>query len=283
MGHYEEACRLYEQSLSINPRFNHRNHWGAYAYALGQTGRQQRSEAIFRQLSAGGGSNDYSFLTWKSRHAATLADYEQAYELLRQSSKQQEENLRKALHQTVLKSQRDYFEEETLRQTRERTLFRMVCWLLGILFLMVVIWGYSAFRRRRRQSRERESMLLETANVLMAERESLQQERSALYSRYAQFVQLHFKELGSLMKTTADTTDRNLGIKKTILYEKIEKAWLEVLSDRQGSDSFERYLDESFNDIMRHLREDFPDREEVFYRFAGYVFAGFDTGGFKNG
>ena len=28
---------------------------------------------------------------------------------------------------------------------------------------------------------------------------------------------------------------------------------------------------------MRHLREDFPDREEVFYRFAGYVFAGFDT------
>ena len=174
MGHYEEACRLYEQSLSINSRFNHRNHWGAYAYALGQTGRQQRSEAIFRQLSAGGGSNDYSFLTWKSRHAATLADYKQAYELLRQSSKQQEENLRKALHQTVLKSQRDYFEEETLRQTWERTLFRMVCWLLGILFLMVVIWGYSAFRRRRRQSRERESMLLETANVLMAERESLE-------------------------------------------------------------------------------------------------------------
>ena len=277
MGNYDEACRLYEQALSLSPRFNHRNHWGAYAYALWQTGQRHRSEEIFRQLEEAGAADDYTYLVWKSRWEASRSDYGKAYDLLQHSSQRQEDNLRKAMQQTVLKTQRDFFAEETRQESRERKLVSLVCWLLGALFLMTGIWMYFLICRHRKLSRARETVLVEKANTLMAEKDSLQQERTALLCRYAQFVRQHFKDIGELMKTTANVNESNLGAKQAILYEKVAKAWRDVLSDKQGKAHFEQQLNESFNDVIAHLREDFPERDESFYHFAGYIFAGFDT------
>ena len=51
----------------------------------------------------------------------------------------------------------------------------------------------------------------------------------------------------------------------------------EINGDRSGHLRFEKMIDKSLNNIMKHFRDDFPNYNENDYRFVSYVIVGFDA------
>ncbi len=274
---YDKACQLYRQSLALQPRFNSRNHWGAYAYALAENGQKTQADSIFKLLESPGAQKDIVYTGWKSQMEAGRQNYKEAYDLLNQTSQQQETNLRKALQQTILKSQRNYYEDSYFATSRENRLLRIIGFLLGLSLLVGGAFIGSFIYRRHRQSQEREYALIDKARTLLRENDTLQNERMELNHHYSRIFQQYFNDLGELLKTAATANTGNMQIKQSILFDKVDSAWKAVLSDDHGNEVFEEQLNTCFDDIMLHFRKEFPDCDENFYRFAGYVFAGFDN------
>ena len=275
MKEFEQACHFYKKALAIQPKLPLNNHWGAYAYALTHVGKTDLADVIFKQLKDKEKDN-FSYLIWKSREEETLANFPEAYSLLKQALPIQETRLRKAMGQTVLRAQRDYFEEEALRKDKENKLIHIIGWLIGFILLIGVSFLINVFFKRYQRIREKEYSLLETTRALALERDSVQQEREQLFGSYAQFVQQHYKGLGELFKTTVNTTDENITIKQTLLYEKVRQEWAKVFADQHNKHVFEQQINECLDNVLIHFREEFPNHDENYYYFASYVFAGFD-------
>ena len=275
-GCFEEACLLYEDALARTGTLMNTNHWGAYAFSLSQTGRQKRADSIFRQLEQGGKTSLYSFLVWKSRAEALDQNYAKAYSLLEQSTYRQEENLRKVLRQTVLKTQRDLYEQDVRQEKYEKRAYRISLLLISALVVLGVLTLLIFLRRKRESACQREESLLNATRDLMSQVDNLQQERATLQAHYAHLQQKHFRELGDLFKATAGEDAHNLVAKQATLYEKVKQVWKTVASDSEDNIRFEQQINERFDNVMEHLRKELPGHGPDYYRFASYVFAGFD-------
>lgn len=275
-GCFEEACLLYENALARTGTLLNTNHWGAYAFSLSQTGRQKRADSIFRQLEQGGKASFFSYLVWKSRAEALDQNYEEAFSLLEQSTHKQEENLRKVLQQTVLKTQRDLYEQDVRQEKREKQAYRIILLLICALFILGVLTLLVFLRRKRESARQREESLLEATRDLMSQVDDLQHERATLQAHYAHLQQKHFRELGDLFKATAGENAHNVVAKQATLYEKVKQVWKTIASDSEDNMLFEQQINERFDNVMEHLRKELPGHGPDYYRFASFVFAGFD-------
>lgn len=148
--------------------------------------------------------------------------------------------------------------------------------LAGLLLLSVSGVLYILLHRQRERVRDREESLLAAARELTSKVSHLQQERQELQAYYASLQQAHFRELGDFYKTAAGADATNLNAKQAALYEKVRQSWNAVSSSKEEEWLFEQQLNARFDKVMEHLRKELPEHKEDYYRFAGYVFAGFD-------
>ncbi len=268
---------LYNKAISENHSFGSYNHWGAYAYALEQTGNPQEANHLLKALEQKRRDSLYSSLVWKSRILAHRSDYKSAYELLEQAATIRSDNIRKALRNSVLRAHSDYYEQAYENARHINKLSRVVILLLFLLLITGVHAAFSFYRRKQASIRIREASMLETASMLSNQLENFRKERILLQDHFVKIHQNHLKEFGSLLKTTLGADETNIGFKQINLYEKARKTMDEIVADKQGKRVFEDRLNESFDNVMVHLRNEHPNHTEDYYRFAGFVFAGFDN------
>lgn len=286
---YENAALFFEKALSLAGKMSSYNLWGAYAYCLDRLGKTNQADKIFKSLSL---SEDglYAYQSWKSRTMAHHSDYSMAYDLSCRASETQTEGVRAILGQSVVKAQRDYYtllSSSAQEKQQHRTIIAV---LLSLLLFCLGLWTvnlYSryktkiAFQERRllelaldlTKMTEDNKSLTETANILSEEVDRIRSRQEKIKKDYFKVNQKGFIELTSLCNTyfkVGENSEKAFAICAEV------RSYLNSLGiSGKNYLSLEKRVDELFDNVMFHLRQDYPDHREQFYQVACLLFAGF--------
>lgn len=288
-GKEAESVELFETALN-NGAGLAAQQWGAYAYALGATGQKAKSDAIFDRLLS---SSDSLYIAsgsfWRSRVEEKDGRYKEAYEDYKSAMQFKENDLRKALYQSMARAQKDYFEAQSLAE-RSRAEVRRFYYLTAILALIIALFLITAtFIRRSRRILAEKDGIAELADLAELQLREAEKKTDALLSQlndrecalaglkaeYARMYKDKFSYLSRLCEAyyTAD----NYKEPSAKVYSQVKEMIADIRSDKKGQKHFEKMIDRDLDNIMTHFREDFPMYGEDDYRFVSYIFVGFDT------
>ncbi len=285
---YARAVNLFDEAIATKGSLKNWNYWGAYAYALMRIGDNVKADKIFKQLAAGRSSSQrYLYDYWKSLSDAYEENHHSAYLLLKEASSIQDENVKKAFRQSAIKAQKDFLEQVNLETERTAKRRQILSWCSIALLLVVIFLLLFLFRRRKeRNAREQEelidayksltmehSALSSRYSELSAEVDRIEKEKAAVRNKYIQLCQSHFNRIGRIN----EVLHYHSAEKDNKLYAELKRSIRDIGMDSKGQNEFEMLLNESFDNVMTHFRETFPDKKPRYYQLVSYLFAGFGS------
>lgn len=305
-GNYKLATELFERAITINGTLNNRNYWGAYAYALLQGGNAKRADQILAQLAVGRSSSQlYTYDSWKSLADAYVGDYESAYHLQKAASDIQDDNVKKAFRQSAIKAQKDFLVQANLESEKLAKRRQIHSCLSFALMIAIIVFLLFLFRRRKeRNAQENEELMEAYKNLTMEhsilttrysdlsdqvdriekEKEStylgmsrqidrIENEKASVRNKYIQLCQSHFNRIGRINEVLYyHSTDKD-----NELYKELKRAIRNIGMDNKSLNEFELLLNETFDDVMVHFRDTFPNKKPRYYQLVSYLFAGFGS------
>lgn len=292
---YEKARELYETSLRQSSSFYDVNHWGAFAYTLSRTGNKAESERIFNELSDGKGDGYASSIynSWKQFLCRDVGNYRDAYYMLKDMMPYQDSLFRSQLQHSAAKAQRDYLSLKNDEIKKASEFNRKLFFLVVVLMVLVVIVLYLTYVVRiERKVKEKES-LIEISEAVCKQlsltvdtqeseinnlRSHIRENDRILATLRAEHVQMYksqFKALGELCEVFVSANEYKESHK--FVYERVRSMLKDFNGDESSHLHFEKKVNKSLNDIVKHFREDFPDYKEEDYCFLTYLIIGFDA------
>ena len=243
--------------------------------------------------------------------------YKEALSSFRYCLDSQEEDIEGRLRTSALKAQREFFSAERALKEKEaaRQRYYMAAILLG--FVIVLIAGIIVYRRMKAKAEAEKNRYAEMASVaekrlaeieksmitdvaaesaLAGEAESLrvrlqdtegakaslesiladrESTLSRLRSEYGKIYKEQFIYLGKLCEAYFRAIDAKEP--HSFVYAEVRNLIDDLFVDRVGYARFERMVDRGLGGIMSKFRQDFPGLDEGDYRFACYLFVGFDA------
>lgn len=302
----QNALSLFEDVLADSNGLRNINLWAAYAFSLSACDRISESDSIFSQLYST--SSDSSIIDiWKSATYENAGKYHEAYTLLRESLTYQDSLLNISLSQATSRAQRDYLALKNSQiQLADKNHQLRLYTAIVILATFLLILYFIFYKRNEKFKRERLEMIdiaetmrmrlkeseegrflekinledavsskdseINTLKEKIAEREKV---LTQLRSEYAHMYKTQFKYLGNLCETYLLANEKKDS--QRIVYEKVQDMIKNIGNDKGGQRRFEKMIDKSLDNLMRHFRDEFPKYSEEEYRFISYVFVGFDA------
>ena len=187
-----------------------------------------------------------------------------------------------ALEQSLVKTQRDYQEqqkraaEHALTMSKRIGLVSVLCLLLALLAL----WLYYS-RRRKIILLEREQMIgnLSTAAMLLQESErknsALEGDLLAVQMRYIAAYKKQFSKISSLLENYYISSDKKNG--RDIVYGQVMEIAATIGSGKAQMNALEKEINAVHGNAMKYYREEFPDKEADHYNLVCLFMAGFTT------
>ena len=187
-----------------------------------------------------------------------------------------------ALEQSLVKTQRDYQEqqkraaEHALTMSKRIGLVSVLCLLLALLAL----WLYYS-RRRKIILLEREQMIdnLSTAAMLLQESErknsALEGDLLAVQMRYIAAYKKQFSKISSLLENYYISSDKKNG--RDIVYGQVMEIAATIGSRKAQMNALEKEINAVHGNAMKYYREEFPDKEADHYNLVCLFMAGFTT------
>ncbi|MBR4351735.1 MAG: hypothetical protein IKQ01_01540 [Bacteroidales bacterium] len=287
---YEKAVSLYQAALKHEKGLNSISHWGAYAFALARIGEYDQSDIIFNALEQSGYGKEYAFLVWKSRRERLFGNASVAYDLLETSIAVQDDGVRSVLRQSTLKAQRDFFKIQHLYEQEHHNRKRQILLFVILLLAAMLIIAYLLVKNLKHGLLQKNQELMETVQDMLNERrikDSLSEKLkmvsdentflegrlSSIKHEYYSANQDTFKELGSLLSVYIKT-EGNKSQAESVCGE--VRGFIKKLGiDEDKYADLEKRVNNYFDNVMDHLRQELPNHKETFYRTACYLFAGF--------
>ncbi len=187
-----------------------------------------------------------------------------------------------ALEQSLVKTQRDYQEqqkrtaEHALTMSKRIGLVSVLCLLLALLAL----WLYYS-RRRKIILLEREQMIdnLSTAAMLLQESErknsALEGDLQAVQMRYIAAYKKQFSKISSLLENYYNSSDKKNG--RDIVYGQVMEIAATIGSGKAQMNALEKEINAVHGNAMKYYREEFPGKEADHYNLVCLFMAGFTT------
>ena len=301
------ALDYFEEVLSDGAGLRNINLWSAYAFALSSCGSPSSAESVFSQLYSITGQNKSVVDIWKSAACEKRGDYREAFSLLQNSLTYQDSLLNISLAQTTARAQRDYLALKNSQiQLQDKNHQMRLYLVITILTLMSLVLYFVLRSRNEKLNKERielvdiaeamkkrlkeseDSRVLEKVSLedMMLNKDdeihSLQKEIASrekilgqLRGEYVHMYKSQFKYLGDLCETFLLANEKKDS--QRIVYEKVQDMIKNISSDKVGQRRFERMIDKSLDNLMKHFRDEFPKYSEEDYRFISYIFVGFDA------
>ena len=269
---YARAIELFERTINEYGGLSSQVEWGAYAYSLLREGRTTDSDFIFDQLEKEDSPSDLSFKKWKSMAEAYKGNYSSAYEWLDKASNVQLNNVLLALQQSSIKEQRDYYENEDVRNQLKAKNRGLLLLFSTLLFAVLAFFIYQMFKRRNERIKSERERVLNLYRMLEESSVEIDRARIEIRDRYIRLFKSHYGQIGRINEKLVFTKDKN-----SDLYLYMRSAIKSLRLDDDGQMEIEKMLNDSFDNVMEKLREAFPNKNPRFYKFASHIFVGFDA------
>ena len=202
-------------------------------------------DSAYRYLSEK--NQDLAQSDWREARALLYPDY-----VVGHTVSSGDTSILSEFEHSAVRTERDYYSRAFKKESSSNRLHRLVAFAAIVLLGVGTAVGGFVYRRKQFSNRMREETLRNLALSLTRQVDELKNDQEVLQQRFAKGLQSRYQEMGELFKTVAGTNDEN---RKVLL---------------------EDQLNQSFDQLMAHFRIEFPGRSEEYYRFAAYMFAGFD-------
>ncbi len=244
-------------------------------------------------------------------------NYKESLHFLKESVFYKNEDIERRMRISALKAQREFFSAEMALKEKEaaRQRYYMAAILLGFVIIMIVgVFVYRRMKARVEAEKNRYAEMASVAEKRLAEieksmitdvaaesalageaeslRERLQDTEGAkaslesiladrestlfkLRSEYGKIYKEQYVYLGRLCESYFRAIDAKEP--HSFVYTEVRNLIDDLFVDRVGYARFERMVDRGLGGIMSKFRQDFPGLDESDYRFACYLFVGFDA------
>lgn len=268
----DRSYELFQSALSRGVKFYPEDAL-AYAVALYHQGHKEESVALIDQVDRLGGY-EAQVANARYRIALQAGRLAEAVAFQREAKPKQDSVIIASFRQSVVKAQRDYFEEVSARALERARYQRVLIWLLVVLFGLALLSGV-ALNARRKAMHEAElshlsGILVQTDALL----KQVEEERNDYKAKYITKFKGQFVTLRKITEDYLGTQGRS--DQKEYVFRKVSEMANLVSDDKEGNRHFEQQLNKELGNIMVHFRKDIPGKDESTYRFVSYLIAGFD-------
>lgn len=268
----DRSYELFQSALSRGVKFYPEDAL-AYAVALYHQGHKEESVALIDQVDRLGGY-EAQVANARYRIALQAGRLAEAVAFQREAKPKQDSVIIASFRQSVVKAQRDYFEEVSARALERARYQRVLIWLLVVLFGLALLSGV-ALNARRKAMHEAElshlsGILVQTDALL----KQVEEERNDYKAKYITKFKGQFVTLRKITEDYLGTQGHS--DQKEYVFRKVSEMAKLVSDDKEGNRHFEQQLNKELGNIMVHFRKDIPGKDESTYRFVSYLIAGFD-------
>lgn len=266
-GDCKKARQLFEQCLQKG-RFDSYNHWGAYAYCLAATGDHEKAQQIFGSLQKRGLESTFSYQGWKGRAESVSGNYDNAYTLVLNALDGQIESSRKILRQSIITAQLNDIDARNkvlIEKASARKAFSILA-IFTLVTILFIVW--QEVRNRMRKVEEENESLLETITKLTEPRFE-----DTMTEKYVEIYRTYLQKMGTIrdMLRSSGTEEGTAH-----LIQRLRSMMHALRLDKIRQGEFEAMINQEFDDVMIHYREEYPGANEAEYLVICYFFAGFD-------
>lgn len=258
-----------------------------YAYACQMLGEDSIANGILKQVE---GLNEQQDLVklWRYRIRREQGQYKQALEDLEESVLVQDSVVLSSLRQSLVLSQRDYLQAETMLLKKEHELDKLHIAII-VLFAIIAVAILSALYSKKKSALAKKTeelanlhyesrQMLDLQNVQTASINSLLAERDAallkLRKQYASLFKAQYKSLNDLCSAYLSPIKKD---RRDVLYDEVMRQLDIIVNDKESQNKFMSMVNGSLDNIIDKLRLDLPGHKELDFRFLMYVIAGFDA------
>ncbi|MBR1705902.1 MAG: tetratricopeptide repeat protein [Bacteroidales bacterium] len=231
---------------------------GRYAFCLFMEGKQDECYSILNQLESIPDARP-TLLQQKYLIDKERRDYPRAMEFQRQLIALEDSVAVRTMEQSVVKSQRDYLQQngELLQVQASRRRLALV--LAGMVFILAgagVLVCIRALLRKHREEKEQMTSELEKA-------------RQKFISAYKK----QFTRVARLAETYINTSGMSDG--RDRVYREVMDLSLFISTDTRTYKKLEKKVNAEVSDVVFWYRKEYPGLDEMKYRFFCYQVAGF--------
>ena len=269
------ATELYEKVASEYEGLymSHKDYW-AWAYSYIQLERSSEAQNLIDQLKeidTSGTADYWMYLIEKSK-----GNTDKALRLLEKFTNKNNEDITKALQQSLALSQRDYYEAEYQNaeyKSRNRKLAAISIGVAAVLVMVLVVWSASVYVRRQREEKE---YYLNYADEIHRQLEASRNEGyPELKRKYLDIFKSRFEMIGSLYEEYVLYHGKKNA--EHAVYTKVSEMIETFISNNDNRKQLESVLDESLDGIVAQLRVEMPKFKETDYYIFCLSLIGFDT------
>ncbi len=265
---YSQLTSEYESTI-----MTYKDYW-VWAYSLNKLGRSSEACNLIEQLKDvdTSGTADY----WMYMIEKSNGNTDKALRLLEKFTNKNNEDITKALQQSLALSQRDYYEAEFLNaeyKARNRKLAAISIGIAAVLVVVLVVWIASVYVRRQREEKE---YYLNYADEIHRQLEASRNEGyPELKRRYLDIFKSRFEMIGSLYEEYILYQGKKNA--EHAVYTKVSGMIETFISNSDNRKQLESVLDESLDGIVAQLRAEMPKFKETDYYIFCLSLIGFDT------
>lgn len=269
------ATELYEKVASEYEGLymTHKDYW-AWAYSYIQLERSSEAQNLIDQLKeidTSGTADYWMYLIEKSK-----GNTDKALRLLEKFTNKNNEDITKALQQSLALSQRDYYEAEYQNaeyRAHNRILVAISVGFASVLIMVIVIWGSLTYNRRQRNEKE---YYLNYANEIRRQLEASKSDNyPELKRKYLETYKSKFEMIGSLYEEYVLYHGKKNA--EQAVYSKVSEIIIEFIGDNSNRKQLESVLDESLDGIVSMFRKEMPKLKELDYSIFSFMIIDFDA------
>lgn len=274
-GQYKESLSYYNTAFKeineISPGSN-----CIYAYDLIKNGEEEKGYRLLSDIEENYPQYRIVVLGYKTKLAEDGGDYETAFNLFKECVAVQDSIVNETLKNSIEQAQKEYFENQmTIYQVQSKNKTLNMLNLCLITLLLIGILSFVVFWQSRKMKMKTQDFLntIDTLKVRLTRTDTeLSDVKRKMREDYINIHQNQFAKIGVM----AESVVQKKGDLNTELYRKIKGVMAEIISDDESHQRFESEVNNVFDKVMVHFREDFPRMSEKDYMFMSFVFAGFD-------
>lgn len=258
-----------------------------YAYAQQILGNEHAADGILHQLESISPQQDV-IKPWRYRIKKMQGQYRQALTDLEQTIMAQDSLVLSSLRQSLIQSQRDYLQAQTVILKKENELKRqhsIIVIVASLLIIALVIFLY--FRRKAVFSKKiaalsslhQDSQRMLELQSLKAESINSQLEKKdaallSLRKQYATLYKAQYRILNDLCSAYLSPIKKD---RKDMVYEEAMRQMDIIINDADSQMKFMKIVNNSLDNILDKLRMDLPNHKESDIHFLMFIIVGFDA------
>lgn len=274
-----ESLKLFRRAIDEYKAPLDSYHAQYYAQALYKTGHKKEAFDIYEIIKSSDDSDD-TVLFLDSFFAEEDKRYEEAFRDLRRIMEKQDSVTLSMMEQSIIKSQRDYREQEFIL-SQEKAGRRG--WAIAFLCLLLVLTTFCAtviivnIRKNRIKEKNELMMIADEAKKVLQQSEN---QKSELVGRleeariqYSEAYKKQFQMVAGLIEKYYYTSDKKNAREQ--IYSEVRNLALTVRNDRPSFRSLERNVNRNLENAMMLYRQEITGKDEDHYRLVCYYMAGY--------